>query len=183
MTSRSRRLTAVPALTALTLTLALTGCSSVLDVLDDSPEAAQRDEPGGEITASADADVFSLQVGDCLNYVALSETTTEFASLPTVPCAEQHDAEIYAETTLTQDQHEADLALAENPEAETPTYAEQYCYDAFAGFVGTPYEESALDFSYLSPTAESWDQGDDVLQCIVVHLDGGLTGTMRDSAL
>lgn len=183
MTSRTRRPRAAIAL-AVALTVTLTGCGAVVDaVLGDSPEAAQRDEPGGEITASAEADVFSLQVGDCLNYLAESEETTEFASLPTVPCAEQHDAEIYAETTLTQEQHESDLALAQDAEAETPTYADQFCYDAFAGFVGTAYEDSTLDYTYLSPTPESWSQGDDVVQCLVVHLEGGLTGTMRDSAL
>lgn len=181
MNSRTLRLLAAPAL-AVTLAATLTGCGSILDsVLGDAPEPAQRDEPGGEITASAQADVFSLQVGDCLNYAAQSEETSEFSSLPTVPCAEQHDTEIYAETTLTEEQYQE--ALTTPAEGADPTFADQFCYDAFAPFVGTSYEESALDYTFLSPTAESWEQGDDVLQCLVVHLEGGLTGTMRDSAL
>ncbi|MCC2336186.1 septum formation family protein [Cellulomonas wangsupingiae] len=181
MNPTPRRLLSVSAV-AVALAATLTGCGSVLDsVLGDQPEAAQRDEPGGEITASAEADVFSLQVGDCLNYLALSEESTEFSSLPTVPCAEQHDAEIYAETNLTKEQYEADLALADD--TETPTHADQFCYDAFSGFVGTSYEESTLDYTYLSPTPEGWAGGDDVVQCLVLHLEGGLTGSMQGTGL
>lgn len=181
MNLRTLRLLAAPVL-ALSLAATLTGCSSVLDsVLGDTAEPAQRDEPGGEITASAQADVFTLQVGDCLDYASQSAESTEFTSLPTIPCDQQHDTEIYAETTLTEEQYKE--ALAASTDTETLTFADQFCYDAFAPFVGTSYEESALEFTLLSPTDESWAQGDDVLQCLVVHLDGGLTGTMRGSAL
>jgi len=179
VTPRPRPLAALLLTVALGVTLS--GCGVADSLLGDAPEAAPRDEPDGEITASAEADVFSLKVGDCLDYLALSETTTEFSSLPAVPCDQQHDSEIYAETALTEEQYEADLALA--GDTETPTYADTFCHDAFAGFVGTTYEESTLDYTYLSPTPESWAQGDDLVQCIVVHLEGGLTGTMQNSAL
>lgn len=181
MNPRALRLLAAPVL-AVALAATLTGCGSVLDaVLGDTPEPAQRDEPGGAITASADADVFSLQVGDCLNYLASSEESSEFSELPTIPCDQQHDAEIYSETTLTEEQFRADLALA--GDTETPTTADTFCLDGFAAFVGKSYDESTLDYTYLMPTEESWEQGDDVVQCLVVHLDGGLTGTMQGSAL
>ncbi|MBO9569137.1 MAG: septum formation family protein [Cellulomonas iranensis] len=171
MTSRTFRSALAP-LAVVALAVTLTGCGSILDaVTGDSAPEAQRDQPGGEITASADADVFSLQVGDCLNYLDSSDAT-EFSSLPATPCAEQHDAEIYAETKLTDEQYEAG-----------DEFYTQYCEGEFAGFVGTEYLESALDYTLLYPTPESWSAGDDVLQCIVVHLDGGLTGTMRDSGL
>lgn len=158
---------------AVALALTLTGCGSILDaVMGETPDAAQRDEPGGEITAAADADVFSLQVGDCLDYLTESEDTTEFSSLPTIPCAEEHDSEIFAEATLTDEQF-----------AQGEDFFDTWCYDQFEGFVGTVYEDSALYYSYLSPTTEGWDAGDDVLQCLVVHPDGGVTGTLRDSKL
>jgi Septum formation len=178
--TRTRGLLTAPVL-ALALAAALTGCSA-LDSALGGTEEAQRDEPGGEITEAAEADAFSLQVGDCIDYAALSEAT-EFDSVRTVPCADPHDAEIYAETTLTEEQFQADLALREAADTETPSVAETFCYDAFAGFVGTSYEESTLDFVPFTPTEESWEQGDDVVQCLVTHPEGGFTGSMQNSAL
>lgn len=172
MTSPTFRSALAP-LAVVALAVTLTGCGSILDAVSgDSAPEAQRDEPGGEITAAADADVFSLKVGDCLDYLDSAAGTTEFSSLPAKPCGEQHDAEIYAEATLTDEQY-----------AAGETYYDEFCVGEFPGFVGTSYEESALDYTYLSPNADGWAAGDDVLQCIVVHLDGGLTGTMRDSGL
>lgn len=153
------------------LAATLTGCSGLNSLLNRA-EDAQRDEPGGEITASADADVFSLQVGDCLDYAALSSTATEVASVPTVPCGDPHDAEIYSEVKLTDEQF-----------AQGDTFGEEHCRTAFATFIGKSYDESTLDFTYLSPSAESWATGDDVVQCIVIHPDGGVTGTLSASAL
>ncbi|MBO3088096.1 septum formation family protein [Cellulomonas dongxiuzhuiae] len=181
MTTRSFRFLTAPVL-AVALAAALTGCGVLDSVLGDSPEPAQRDEPGGEITASAEADVFSLQLGDCFDYAALSEAT-EISSVSTIPCGDPHDAEIYAETTLTEEQFQSDLALTTAGDTETPTVADQFCYDAFAGFVGKAYEESTLDYTLFSPSEEGWEQGDDVVQCIVLHPDGGFTGSMRDSTL
>lgn len=169
MTTRSFRSLAAP-LAAVALAAALTGCSA-LDQLGGGAAPAQRDEPGGEITESAEADVFSLQLGDCLDYAALS-SATEVASVPTVPCGDPHDAEIYAETHLTEEQ----FADAEN-------VSDTFCLDAFAGFVGLPFDDSTLNYSYLSPSAESYAEGDDVVQCLLIHPDGGFTGTMQNSAI
>ncbi|MBO3094558.1 septum formation family protein [Cellulomonas dongxiuzhuiae] len=177
MSPRPLRFLTVPLLAA-TLAATLTGCG----ILGDTAEPAQRDEPGGEITASAEADVFSLQLGDCFDYAALSEATS-ISSVSTIPCGDPHDAEIYAETTLTEEQFRSDLALTEAADATTPTVAEQFCYDAFAGFVGKAYEESTLDYTLFSPSEEGWAQGDDVVQCILLHPDADITGSMRDSAL
>lgn len=178
MTTRSFRLLTAPLL-AVALAATLTGCSALGSALDTAAEP-QRDEPGGEITEAAQADAFSLQVGDCIDLAALA-SATEFDSVPTLPCADPHDGEIYAETTLTEEQFRADLALA--GDTETPTHADTFCYEAFPGFVGTSYEESTLDFTAFTPTEGSWAQGDDVVQCVVVHPDGGFTGSMQDSAL
>ncbi|MBD7917937.1 septum formation family protein [Cellulomonas sp. Sa3CUA2] len=181
MNTRSSRFLTAPVL-AVTLAAALTGCGALDSVLGDGAAPAQRDEPGGEITASAEADVFSLQLGDCFDYAALSEATS-ISSVSTIPCGDPHDAEIYAETTLTEEQFRSDLALTEAGDTTSPTVAEQFCYDAFAGFVGTSYEESLLDYTLFSPSEEGWEQGDDVVQCILLHPDADFTGSMRDSVL
>lgn len=170
MTAIRRR--ALLPLTALVAAAALSGCGALTDaVLGENPPPAQRAEPGGEVTASADADVFTLQVGDCLNYMQ-DEGSSEISSLPTVPCAEPHDAEIYAETTVTEEQM-----------ATVDDVADQYCYDQFAGFVGKSYEESVLDYSTLVPTPDGFAAGDDVVQCVIVQPDGGLTASVQGTGV
>ncbi len=171
VTSPVRR-AALLSVTALALVATLSGCGSILDqVLGQAPPPAQRDEPGGEVTASADADVFTLALGDCLDYRAVEEQT-ELTTLPIVPCADEHDSEVYAEKTLTQEEFD-----------DLDTVAAEYCYDEFALFVGVPLEESELTYSYFFPTPTSWEQGDDVLQCLVITPDGKpTTGTLEGAA-
>lgn len=171
VTSPVRR-TALLSVTALALVATLSGCGSVLDqLLGEAPPPAQRDEPGGEVTASADADVFTLALGDCLDYRAVSEQT-ELTTLPIVPCADEHDSEVYAEKKLTQEEFD-----------DLDTVAAEYCYDEFALFVGVTYEESVYDFSYFFPTDQSWLTGDDVLQCVIVTPEGEpATGTLEGAA-
>lgn len=149
-------------LTVAALTLA--GCSTA--------PAAQRDESTGEITASAEADVFTIAVGDCLD-LSSSEMSEEVSSLPTVPCADEHDSEVYAETSLPDGEYPADLE----------DQAAQFCYDQFAPFVGLSYEESTLDVQPMTPTQYGWEEGDDrVIQCILLSPER-VTGTLAGSAL
>jgi hypothetical protein len=156
-------------LTARCATAVLAG-ATVLLLSACGPEAAQRDESSGEITASADADVFTLEVGDCLDMEAAAATEVE--TLPTVPCGDPHDSEVYAETDLTGEEIPADL----DDQAGT------FCYDAFEPFIGMAYEESTLDFSYLAPTAGSWDQGDRSVQCVLQSPEP-VTGTLEGAAV
>lgn len=145
--------------------LALSGCST-------SAPDAQRDESSGEITESAEANVFSIAVGDCLD-LSDSSMSNEVSSLPTVPCSDEHDSEVYAETTLDGEEYPADL----------DDQAGQYCYDQFASFVGKAYEESSLDFQYLTPTQDGWEQGNDrSVQCILLSPEP-VTASLAGSAL
>mgnify|MGYP003662257070 CR=1 FL=1 len=73
----SRRLLAV--VLALTAGLALSGCS-LLDVFTAGNQAV-RDSDGQVIEGNDETDVFSLQVGDCLNDGEIGDTVT---AVPTV---------------------------------------------------------------------------------------------------
>ena len=179
MNTRSLRILTAPAL-AVALAATLSSCSALDSVLGNAPDAVRDDE--GQITEAAEADVFSLALGDCFDYAAVA-SATEISSVSTIPCADPHDAEIYAETTLTEEQFTADLELTNAGDTETPTFADEFCYQQFTTFVGKSYEESTLEYTLFSPSEEGWAQGDDVVQCIVVHPDGGFTGSMKDSAL
>lgn len=146
-------------------TLALSGCST------SAPEA-QRDESSGEITASAEANVFSVAVGDCLD-LSSGALEEEVSSLPTVPCSDEHDSEIYAEKTLPEGDFPADIE----------EQAAQFCYDEFAGFVGLSYEESSLEVQPMTPLQEGWEQADDrVIQCILMSPEP-VTGTLEGSGV
>ncbi|GIG23852.1 hypothetical protein Cde04nite_00960 [Cellulomonas denverensis] len=147
----------------LTVTM-LAACSS-----DD----AERDESTGEITEASDASVFSLRVGDCLDYASLG--SGDISTAGTIPCDEAHDVEIYAELELPEGDFPGEDAIDEQ--------ASQFCYDEFAGFVGLSYEESGLDFMPLQPQQDGWEGADDrIIQCLLVS-PSDVTGTLRDSGI
>jgi hypothetical protein len=172
--SRStRRRTAAVALSA---GLLLSGCSALEGLVGGvEPE---RDAETGAIVESVRADAFALRVGDCLDLssepVGTEEEGTEFDSVPTTPCAEEHDSEIYAAHQLPDGDFPGDDAVA--------TSADDLCYADFQSFVGTSYEESALDFTTFTPTLDSWElAGDREVLCVIADPSGMVTGTLRSA--
>lgn len=148
---RSRR-----AALALFAVLALAGCS-------DEPE---REEATGELQESGDVDVFDVEVGDCLG----GETAEgEISSVEATPCSEPHAEEIFAAVTVADGEYPGQEAL--DVEAEQ-------CLTEFAEFVGMAYDESVLEINYMTPTEESWAEGDREILCTIYDPDGQTTGTL-----
>lgn len=147
------------------LGLGLSGCS-LLDQL--TGDGTVRDD-GGQVVESNDAaDVFTIQVGDCLNDADAAEEVTE---VPLVPCAEPHDSEVYASIIVTGEEFPGQAAVQE--EAETG------CRADFESFVGVPYLDSIYDFSYYFPTEASWGGGDREILCVIYDPAGQpVTGTL-----
>ena len=87
-------------------------------------------------------------------------------SLPTVPCDEPHGGEVY----LVDDVADSD----EYPgQAKIQAQVELACAGAgFSDYVGEDLRESDVGIYTLSPTAESWDQGDRSFVCIATGSDG-----------
>lgn len=173
---RSARTVAVAA-GILTSALLLTGCGAIIDSIT-GPSEAQRDEPGGEVTAASDADVFSLQVGDCINQSDTVETeeTVEYESLPVVPCADPHTGEVYAEHELPAGDFPGDQAVTDT--------GMEHCYSVFEEFVGLSYEESTLDFWAMFPSQQGWEMADDrTVQCFVGPVEDTVTGTLEGAAV
>jgi hypothetical protein len=135
-----------------------------LGACSDEPE--RNDE--GEVTEGGDADVLSLNVGDCISD---SGTATTVGSLPVVPCDEPHDSEVYFSYMIPGDEIPA--------EAEMNQIISEQCTSAFETFIGMPYEQSVLDYTSLFPTAGSWDQGDREVLCMAVDPAGDVTGTLE----
>ena len=91
--------------------------------------------------------------------------------MPTVPCSEPHDSEIYAAFELTQSAYPG--------EETTQGKADALCLPAFEEFVGEPYLESRFDFAYYYPTEESWASGDREVLCVIYDPVGPVTGSLR----
>jgi hypothetical protein len=132
-----------------------------------------RDERG-VIVESGEVSVFSLRVGDCFDDEGFDQEAV--SSLAAVPCIEPHDNEAYALFDIAS-------ADASFPGAdELLGLSDQACLQLFEDFVGVTYEDSELDFFPITPTSDSWADGDREVICSVYHFQlRKLTGTMRDS--
>jgi len=117
--------------------------------------------------------IFDLEVGDCFVDPA---DLTEVSAVEVVSCDEPHDNEI------------SDLPPYPAGPAETypgdsviDTWASEACIGSFAAYVGISYEESVLVVGTISPRAETWDDGDREVICVLYEPGEKLTGSMRDS--
>lgn len=115
----------------------------------------------GEIVEPGGLGAFTMRVGDCVQVPA--EEMVE--SMEAVPCAEPHDAQVFAK-----------FDVADAPEygqSRVDDEAGQGCYERWSSAIGTVYEEDAeLDIQLLTPTSESWGEGDREVVCMVVSIDG-----------
>lgn len=120
-----------------------------------------------------DTSVFDLEVGDCFDDPA--EMADDVQSVTTIDCSQPHDNEIYFEYRMTED---------EFPGRETTMdLADARCLAEFEPFVGKPYPDSDLELFAITPTSESWSNGDRVVYCAIYALDlSKLAGSMRGSA-
>jgi hypothetical protein len=141
--------------------------------LDD----ANRDG-SGEIVAAGDLDVMTLQVGDCFDDPeVLDEVVFDVAA---VPCTDSHDNEVFAVQSVSAVFGGAFPGL---------DALEQHGYEVCSGqtfdsYVGASYLDSALEVFTITPTEESWDQGDREIVCALFRLDfAPLTGSARGSGL
>jgi hypothetical protein len=57
------------------------------------------------------------------------------------------------------------------------------CSAAFEGYVGVPYDQSRLFFSYYPPDQALWDSGSRLVQCVLQNEDPKdlLTSSMAGS--
>jgi hypothetical protein len=109
----------------------------------------------GEITRSGDLTANDLRVGDCFD---LKEPDAEeIFDVTAHPCTEAHEYEVFYVGSLADGQYPTDDV--------TTTFVVDNCGPAFDAYVGKAYADSQLDFSYLSPSVESWRDGDRSVQC------------------
>jgi hypothetical protein len=142
-----------------------------LDGDDDDAEAGNTTTtPAGEPVA-----VNRIDVGTCFNDAA-DEGALDYTELTVVGCEEPHDNEVYHLFDAPGD--------GEYPgNEEIARITRDGCLEAFDGYVGRPYTESAFAILPIPPSETSWNGGDREVVCAVY--DAGrqeLTGSVRGSA-
>lgn len=129
---------------------------------------AKRDD-AGQVQEQADVSATKVRKGDCISDAVEGDVT----SLTAIPCAQPHGAEAY---------HAFDLPPGDYPGDEPiATTAEQGCVAAFTGFVGKTFEESVLEISQLTPSAEGWEADDRQILCLVTDPAGSTSGTLANA--
>lgn len=139
-------------------------------------ETAQRGE-GGAITRGGTLPVTELQEGDCFDDPEGDETKAEIYDVRAVLCAESHDNEVYEAGSVP-----ASTDATYPGDDELFQQVGRRCLQQFEAFVGTPYTDSILDITVVTPTAESWQDGDRGYICAVYDLTGPVQGSLRGAS-
>lgn len=121
--------------------------------------------------AGCTGEVQEFEVGQCLN--GILDAGTEVGDLPVVGCDKEHEGEVYAIEETSIEEFDA-VAIDEA--------ANTFCVGKFEEYVGLAYEESQLFYTYLIPSAESWDAGDRETVCIVMPAEDTTTGSLKGAA-
>jgi hypothetical protein len=133
---------------------------------------------GGKDKTSSES-VFSVKVGDC--FVAPADVKAELSSLTSTPCTEPHTQEAYASVPY-QANATASTTSAFPGNDVLSTFAQGVCAQRYAAYVGVDYLDSKLFFTYLLPSARSWEQNNDRnVLCFVTTTGAKLTSSVKGS--
>lgn len=171
MTFRNRR--SVPALGLIAI-LAVAGCTSTADPTPTPTEAASV-EPSTAATASASAlptssaqagegeevSVFDLEIGDCFR-----ADSDQVESVTVVACDEPHVYEAFGIVD-----HEAGADEPYPGDEAIVEYADTECQAGFEAFVGLDYQSSVWYITSVTPSEETWSQGDREIICTLNQQD------------
>lgn len=118
--------------------------------------------------------VFHLTVGQCL--VPPKKIQADLTSIDVVSCTTKHTQEVYA---LAKDPGGSGYPTA----TKLNGFAKAACLDHFSGYVGIPYQQSTLYFTYLLPSVLSWADGDRTVVCVVESVTGPLKRSVKGSKI
>jgi hypothetical protein len=124
----------------------------------------------GFVVSQGQRDLENLAPGDCFN-AADTDTITE---IDAGPCTEPHEYEAFHVTTVGGEGFPSDEQLAQTFESE--------CLPAFEAYVGVSYDASAIYATMITPSEESWSDGDRSVACILYAPENTeLTVSLRDA--
>lgn len=114
---------------------------------------------GGKSGASSES-VFSLTPGQC--FQAPAKVQAQLSSLQRTSCTKGHTREAYAKIHYSGPGAASASTASTYPGPTTlSTFAKGACAERFKSYVGIDYLDSSLFFTYLFPSARSWEQDDD----------------------
>jgi hypothetical protein len=129
------------------------------------------DEDPDETTLAWIAD---LEAGDCFD--ELDPGAANVDEVTRRPCTEPHENEVFAVVDLPT------AGEVRYDEEQVVIDSEQACEGAFEGYVGIPYDDSALWLFLIYPDRSAWHGGDRVVTCALYDGAGSpLVGSMADS--
>ena len=121
--------------------------------------------------------VFHIEPGQC--FEAQGEVKAQLSELTEHDCDQEHAQESYAvveyvaEGSQTPDTYPGDDALAK--------FANGACAGEYGKYVGVDYLDSELFYTYLLPSARSWDDDDRSVVCFVTSAGEPLQGSVKGS--
>ena len=115
--------------------------------------------------SSVDEERFITEAGagDCIDLANQTFDTVE-TYIPRA-CDEDHQLEVVGIVIAADGDFPGRDAL--------DAVAEDRCGEQFAGYAGIELDESRFDLRHLRPSAESWDEGDREIMCMVQEGSGG----------
>lgn len=135
------------------------GCSSGgRPALDDN---STRDDEG-RITAPGQVGILRLRPGDCF----ISGEADLVESVTGVPCAMDHDGEVFAVFDLEDDSWPGATAVE--------SMAVQGCEQRFGSATGLTFDPSIARLTAYAPTMDSWND-DRSIVCVATSPDGSMT--------
>ena len=156
--------------------IALAGCQSATEdpTPTDAPSGAASAEPStaaSEAPATSSAEpgsadgeevsVFDLEIGFCF-----STESNQLETVIVVDCEQPHEHEVFALVD-----HPAGDAEAYPGDDALLEYADTECRPPFEDYVDRDYETSIWYITSLTPSAETWADGDREIVCTVNQQD------------
>ena len=119
--------------------------------------------------------VMNVKAGQC--FLAPDKIEDQIKDVERVDCAKPHAQEAYATPTY-------DAAGDAFPgDDKIDKFAEGACAEQFGDYVGVDYLDSSLFFTYLAPSARSWQQDDRTVLCFVTSTGEPLVGSVKGRAV
>ena len=107
-----------------------------------------------------DESVFNAEVGECVE--SISDLTGSVSELPETECDEDHEGEVFF--LVEHEGDDDDFPGLSEVESEAREICEG---EEFEDYTGVPFEETAIGVVVITPTEESWGEGDRESICVL----------------